>query len=129
MRKSDETVVQLEASSCEKDIGVYVDQRLTFDTDTETKVNKANSILGIIRIAFTYLDEEIFRFLFKALVRPNLEYAQSVWCPYLKKHVELIENVQRRSTRLIPSLKKIPYEDRLRKLELPSLRFRRLRGA
>ena len=119
MRKSDETVVRLEASSCKKDIGVYVDQRLTFDTDTETKVNKANSILGIIRIAFTYLDE----------VRPNLEYAQSVWCPYLKKHIELIENVQRRSTRLIPSLKKIPYEDRLRKLELPSLRFRRLRGA
>ena len=83
MRKSDRTVVQLEVSACEKDIGVNVDQDLTFDTHIETKVNKANSIIGIIRRPFTYLDEEMFRLLFKALVRLHLEYAQSVWCPYL----------------------------------------------
>ena len=93
MRDSDGTVVQLEVSVCEKDIGIYVDQHLTFDTHIETKVNKANSIMGIIRRSFTYLDEEIFRLLFKALVRPHLEYVQLVWCPYLKKHIELIENV------------------------------------
>ena len=48
--KSDGTVVQLEVSACEceKDIGVYVDQHLTFDTHIETKVNKANSIIGYI---------------------------------------------------------------------------------
>lgn len=101
---------------------------MTFDTHIETKVNKSNSTMRIIRRSFTYLDEEMFRLLFKALVRPHLEYAQSVWCPHLKKHIELIENVQRRSTKLIPSLKNISYEDRLQKLELPSLRFRRLRG-
>ena len=117
MRKSDGTVVHLEVSACEKDIGVYVNQHLIFDTHIETNVNKANSIKGIIRRSFTYLDEKMFRLLFKAMVRPHLEYA---------KRIELIENVQRRSTKLISSLKNLPYEDRLRKLKLPSVRFRRL---
>ena len=53
MRKSDGTEVQLEVSVCEKDSGVYVDQHLTFDTHIETKVNKENSIMGIIRRSFT----------------------------------------------------------------------------
>ena len=127
-RKSDGAVPQLEVSACENDIGVYVDQNLTFDMHIETKVNKANNIMGIIRRPSTYLDEEMFRLLFKALERLHLEYAQSVWCTYFKKHIELIENVPKKSTKFIPSVKNIPYKDRLRKLELPSLRFRRLRG-
>ena len=127
MRKSDGTVVHLEVSACEKDIGVYVNQHLIFDTHIETKVNKANCIKGIIRRSFTYLDEKMFRLLFKAMVRPHLEYAQSIWCPYLKKHIELIENVQGRLTELVLSLKNLPYEDRLRKLELLSVRFRSLK--
>ena len=75
-----------------------IDQHLTFDTHIETKVNKANSVIEIVWWSFTYLDEEMFRLLLKALVRSHLEWAQSVWCPYLKKQIELIENVQRRST-------------------------------
>ena len=74
-------LVKLEVSSCENDIGVYVDEHLTFETHIETKVNTANSVMGIIRRSFTYLDEEVFTLLFKTLVRPHLEYAQSVWSP------------------------------------------------
>ena len=70
----------------------------------------------------------MFTLLFKALVRPHLEYAQPVWSPCLKKHINLIEKVQRRSTKLIPGFKDLYYEERLRKLKLPTLRFRRLRG-
>ena len=84
--------------------------------------------MGNIRRSFIYLDEEMFMLFIKDFVKPQLEYAQSVWCPYLKKHIELIENVQRRSTKLISILKNLPYEERIRKLELSSLRFRRLKG-
>ena len=63
------------------------------------------SIMGIIRRSFTYLGEKMFRLLFKALVKPHLEYMQSSWCPFLKKHIEQIEHVQRRSMKLIPTLK------------------------
>ena len=66
--------------------------------------------------------------LYVSLVRPHLEYANPVWNPYLKKHIDMIENIQRRATKLIPGLSDLSYEDRLRRLKLPSLSYRRSRG-
>lgn len=53
---------------------------------------------------------------------------KSTGSPHLKKHVESIENVQRRATKQIPGLSDLSYEDRLRKLKLPTLAYRRSRG-
>ena len=66
--------------------------------------------------------------MYKALVRPHLEYGQLIWSPRLLRQSRKIESVQRRATKLIPNLKELPYEERLRKLKLPSLKYRRLRG-
>jgi len=66
--------------------------------------------------------------LYKSLVRSHLEYANVVWCPYKKGDISLLERVQRRATKLISSIKHLPYEDRLKKLKLPSLKYRRARG-
>ena len=66
--------------------------------------------------------------LYKALVRPHLEYANQIWSPYLKKHITEIENVQRRATRQIPDMQNLSYEDRLKKLGLTTLTYRRHRG-
>ena len=62
-----------------------MDEHLIFETHIVTNVNKANSIMGLTRRYFTYLDEEMFVLLFKALVHPHLEYAKSVWSLILKK--------------------------------------------
>ena len=112
----------------EKDLGVIIDQDLNFESHFAEKVKKANMMIGIIRRSFLHLDEEMFLQLYKALVRPHLEYANQVWSPRLAKHVTLIENVQRRATKLVPGLADLEYEDRLRKLKLPTLAYRRLRG-
>ena len=40
----------------------------------------------------------------------------------------MIENVQKRATKQIPGMKNLSYEEHLRKLELPTLSYRRLRG-
>ena len=40
----------------------------------------------------------------------------------------MIENVQRRATKQLPGLKNLSYPERLRKLKLPTLTFRRIRG-
>jgi hypothetical protein len=42
--------------------------------------------------------------------------------------IDSIENVQRRATKQIPSLKDMEYPDRLKKLKMPTLKYRRLRG-
>ena len=118
----------LSQSTCEKDIGVHIDNNLKFDVHINNIVNKANRILAITRKTFECTDDEIFCFIFKGLVRPHLEYAAPVWSPHLNKHKELIENVQRRATKLVPGLYDLPYEERLRKLKLPTLAYRRARG-
>ena len=66
--------------------------------------------------------------LFKALVRPILEYGNVVWCPKKKRHIELIESVQRNFSKCIIGMRELSYEERLKSLKLPSLEFRRLRG-
>jgi len=62
------------------------------------------------------------------MVRPHLEYSNSVWCAFKKGDNENIEKVQKRATKLIISLKKLPYQERLRQLKLPTLKYRQLRG-
>ena len=89
----------LGASTCEKDLGVHVNNKLKFNVQAEVAANKGNKILGIIRRSFTYLDRDIMTQLFKALVRPHLEYGNSVWSPFYKKDITVIENVQRRATK------------------------------
>jgi len=59
------------------------------------------------------------------MVRPQLEHANTVWCPFKKGD---IEEVQKRATKLIISLKKLPYLERLPQLKLPTLKHRQLRG-
>eukprot|EP00794_Sanderia_malayensis_P004409 gene4410-4998_t len=119
---------KLEHTDREKDLGVTIDSQLTFQNHIHEKINKANQIMSLIRRTFSCLNEEIFKYLYKAFVRPYLEYAVQVWQPHLIKDTTALENVQRRATKLIPTLRNMSYEERLRKLELPSLAYRRLRG-
>ena len=51
-----------------------------------------------------------------------------MWNPSLKKHIQIIENIQRRGTKLVPELININYTDRLKMLNLPTLKYRRKRG-
>ena len=66
--------------------------------------------------------------LYKSLVRPHLEYAVQAWRPYKQKHLNLIESVQRRATKMIEGLHEVPYEDRLSACGLLSLEMRRRRA-
>jgi len=47
-------------------------------------------------------------------VRARLEYANSVWYPKRKTDIDKLEQVQKRSTKLIPELSNKPYSDRLK---------------
>ena len=70
----------------------------------------------------------MFQDLYKSLVRPHLEYCTPVRSPMFKKDSIVLENVQRRATRLVNSLSGLTYENRLRALGIPTLEYRRLRA-
>ena len=58
---------------------------------------KANLSLGFLWRNLSSCPERVKEAAYKAIVRPHMEYASSVWDPYLKKHVKQIEGVQRRA--------------------------------
>jgi len=71
------------------------------------------------------MDESSFILLYKSMVRPHVEYANSVWCPYKQGDIKELEKIQKRATKLVINLKKMPYKDRLIHLNLPTLKYRR----
>jgi len=62
------------------------------------------------------------------MVRSQLEYAVAVWNPYRKEDILWIEKVQMRATKIVSLVRRLPCKDRLKRLELPTLKFRRIRG-
>ena len=104
------------------------DSRLSFREHIQEKIEKAYKMLGIIKRNFIHFSSNTFIQIYKSIVRPHLDYANSVWHPYKVDDIEDIEKVQKRATKLVISLKKLPYKDRLEHLHLVTLKYRRLRG-
>ena len=118
----------IEHVDVEKDLGIIIDEEMTFEEHICTKVRIANALVGNIRRAFTFLDGQVLKKLYTSLVRPHLEYGQAIWSPFLMKYIDKIERVQERATKLINGYGNLSYTERLKLLDLPTLRFRRLRG-
>ena len=112
----------------EKDLGVHIDCELKFRQQASAAVAKGTQILAVIRRSFALINECTLPLLFKALVRPHLEYGNLVWGPFNRADQKRVERVQRRATRIMSSIRHLPYEERLRALQLPSLYYRRRRG-
>ena len=128
MRDNDGMYQKLEETEVEKDLGVYVDNKLSFHQHVNTAVNKATRILGVIKRTFTSRSKNIVKRLYTTLVRPTLEYGNAPRTTQYIGDMDKIENVQRRATKLCTDIKNLSYEERLRELRLPSMYYRRERG-
>ncbi len=120
--------IDILADAVVKDLGVFIDNKLTFEKQVAECVRKANGVLASIKQTIKFINKEVFLSLYKSLVRPLLETAGAIWSPKLIKNIKMLESVQRRATKLVYVLKDKSYSDRLRALNLPSLEYRRKRG-
>ena len=81
-----------------------------------------------VRRNFRRLDKDDFLLIYKTYIRPRMEYCVQAWSPYLKKDIKCLEKVQRSATKMVHGLRRLSYEQRLRHLELTTLKERRIRG-
>ena len=111
-----------------RDLDILMDSKLKFHMHTDSVVNKAYRVLGLINKSFECKDPDIVLKLYKSLVRPIVEYANVIWAPHYILDQQKVERIQRKATRIIPSFHGSTYNDRMRILSLPSLQYQRRRG-
>ena len=112
----------------QKDLGVTFSADMKVSEQCGIAAWKGNQILGLIRRTITYKEKQVIVPLYKAIVRPHLEYCIQAWRPYRKKNIGKLERIQRRATKMIPELRDLTYENRLLQCGLTALETRRLRG-
>ena len=111
-----------------KDLGVSFDCNLNFHQQTSKIALKANCVLACVKRDFVDLNNDVLLKLYKALVRPIMEYANIIWDPHFLLDKRKLERVQCHPTKLVPQLNDKSYQHHLISLNLPSLNYRSIRG-
>ena len=119
---------QLESTTKQRDLGVWITPDMGSSLHYHKIASNANQVLGRLKCSFKNRSAPSFTLLYKTLVQLHLEYCAPIWSPHLAKDIDVLEKVQRRATKLIPSISTLSYEARLQELDLHSLFCRRQRG-
>lgn len=92
---------QIAAISSYKYLGVHIHYQLNWDTHINSVISSANHSLRYLKHHLRLAPPEIKKTAYLSIIRPNLEYASSIWDLYLAHHIHDIEAFQNRATRFI----------------------------
>ena len=128
LRFEEDSSIPIPMTQSALDLGIEVDSSFKPSAQCLRAVNKARGLLFCLKRAFDRLTPDIFIPWYDSIIRPNLDYGIQACSPYLRRDIIHVERLQRLATRMVHGLHSLPYEDRLRRLNLFSLERRRLRG-
>ena len=69
--------------------GVSMNANMKVSEQCRIAAAKGNQVLGMICRNITYKEKSLIVPLYKAIVRPHLEYCIQAWGPYLRKDMEI----------------------------------------
>ena len=117
-----------------KDLGVLIDNKMTFTKHIDAITAKATAALGFVkRFCSDINDMATLKSLYYALVQSHLEYCSVVWQPFYDVHAKKLESILKQFTmyarREYPSqannFRITPYLQRLDELNMSTLERRR----
>ncbi len=85
-------------------------------------------MLFYLKRSFAAQPPSIFLPLYKAFIRPHLEYAIQASSLILSRDCQALKSVQKLAVKFVKGLRHVPYETALQRLQLFSLIRRRIRG-
>ena len=91
--------IELESVSAAKYLGVTISDDLSWGTHIANITKKANQTLGFLKRNLKPHRQELKSTAYKILIRPQLEYASTVWSPHTAADTYKIQSVQRRAAR------------------------------
>ena len=72
--------------------------RMRYTRNLTCTNRRVNSIIGLIKRKFKFIDKDLFLTLYKSLIRSHLDYGNLIFYPTTKKYKQVLENAQRRAT-------------------------------
>ena len=89
--------------SSAKYLGVTLSKDLSWNQHISHTACKGTRSLNFLKRNFRINSPELKSKAYKAIVRPVVEYATTVWDPYTKKNIHTLEMVQRRAACYVPN--------------------------
>ena len=122
----------LKETYSEMDLGILMNEKLAWKSNIDKCIKDANRTIAWVSRNVIAKDIDVMLRIYKALVRPKLEYCVQLWNPTAHHGnwatILELEGVQRRFTRLINGIGTLPYSERLDRLKITTLAERRIRG-
>ncbi len=110
-----------------RDLGLLLNTGFSADDNVDCTTKKARGMLFYPKRSFAALTPNIFLPLYKAFIRPHLEYAMQATSPILSRDRQALKSVQKLAVMFVKGLRHVPYETSLR-LQLFCLVHRRIHG-
>ena len=105
---------------------MLINTHLTWGTHCRGLNNKCNRTMGMIKRAVGFnAPVNVTNYLYRTLVRSNLEYCSRVWFPSTVSDTKAFESIQRAATHYILNYPEIKYNQRCTMLHLHPLSYRR----
>ena len=111
--------------SSESDLSLAIYSQLNLGNQLAILSIKVTTTEGITDRNYRDLKLKTFAILYNAMVRSKLEYTQAVWSPHKLKYIDALEAVLRLATEILKCLPICSCAERLQKLNIPTLTYRR----
>ena len=114
----------IEEKSKVKDLGITIENNLSFNEHIDNVVSKCRQISGFIFRTFSTRNINAMLTLYKSYIQPHMDYCVQLWYPHKISELQKLEGIQRTFTDKIEGLQDLNYWQRLEKLNLYSVHRR-----